>query len=387
MNRMLGASLLLAALLGGAAGAETVVVDDFEDGRNPNGWTLGVPSVIETSGGNPGRFLHPGVLDTFAPQPRTIFGAPDYSGDFRANGVASIGVDLITFSVPTAGGRPLTLILRHDNGTPGDLLDDFGAYFIGPDNIPFPGKGWKSYDFLVPSQEAELPSGWKMIDFSGAGDPAGTWDDVITDVARVQFFYGDPELLFIFQTWDLGLDNARITCVEPELFACADSGVNRGCGAAENVLLLNGATGGPGHVLSVATDEPLSLTIHEPNNRQFDGQPTNCCVYAWVGEPGEGDVVVVPKQLGTMCYGPFVITTKNPKRIWNSIGIPSKLGVDNAPGDPPVIPDTGVFELLDLPSGLGQSLSATFQGFVEDNCSQGTVPFSVTNGLVVRIQD
>jgi len=50
-----------------------------------------------------------------------------------------------------------------------------------------------------------------------------------------------------------------------------------------------------------------------------------------------------------------------------------------------VIPDGGTFDLLDLPAGLGQPVVATFQGLIDDTCSQGTVPFSVTNGIVLRI--
>ena len=39
----------------------------------------------------------------------------------------------------------------------------------------------------------------------------GTWSDLITDVDQVDFFYGDPTSIFLFLSWDVGLDNARIT--------------------------------------------------------------------------------------------------------------------------------------------------------------------------------
>ena len=89
--------------------------------------------------------------------------------------------------------------------------DDFGAYYVGSVEVPEEGEGWASFDFDVPSQETSLPAGWQLIDFSGAGNPAGDWNDVITDVDQVRFFYGDPEWFFIFMQWELGLDNARIT--------------------------------------------------------------------------------------------------------------------------------------------------------------------------------
>ena len=33
----------------------------------------------------------------------------------------------------------------------------------------------------------------------------------MVDVSTVGFFYGDPTYFFIFQMWQLGLDNPRIT--------------------------------------------------------------------------------------------------------------------------------------------------------------------------------
>jgi len=50
-----------------------------------------------------------------------------------------------------------------------------------------------------------------------------------------------------------------------------------------------------------------------------------------------------------------------------------------------VLPDAEIAELLSLPAGLGQAVTVTFQGLVEDDCSQETVPISITNGFVLRI--
>jgi len=36
---------------------------------------------------------------------------------------------------------------------------------------------------------------------------------VIQDVTRIQYFYGDPTLFFIFQQWMVGMDNPRITAI------------------------------------------------------------------------------------------------------------------------------------------------------------------------------
>jgi len=167
---------------------------------------------------------------------------------------------------------------------------------------------------------------------------------------------------------------------------CGVGAVNAGCGAIEDILFANGDSGGMDRTVSLLATDPLTLSIFEPSGQQGDAQPSAACVYAWLGQPSASDVVLLPKSLGTMCYGPWKTATKPPKKIWNAIGAPAKLGTDNAPGPVPSIPDSGSFVLLSRPSGLGLVVTATFQGFVEDACSQGTVPYSVTNGLVLKVQ-
>ena len=41
------------------------------------------------------------------------------------------------------------------------------------------------------------------------GDEA--WNRVITGVDQLRFFTGDPERPYLFQVWDIGLDNPSIT--------------------------------------------------------------------------------------------------------------------------------------------------------------------------------
>jgi len=197
-------------MVAGALSADEFV-ETFDNGVNTGGWSYGAPTeTIESSGGNPGWFLHASGLDTFAPQPMT---APDaessFTGDFRSRGVTQLSVDLRLFHVDfSAEDRPLTLILVDDRGTPFDFGDDMGVYVLGAD-VPLVNEGWKTISFDVPSQETSLPAGWRSLDFSGNGRDAD-WNTVITDVNRVHFFYGDPEFFFIFQMWECGLDNARI---------------------------------------------------------------------------------------------------------------------------------------------------------------------------------
>jgi len=184
--------------------------ESFE-GTNVGGWTWGFGDTVPAFGGNPGAYLRTNGLDTFAPTPRTTTAANEFTGDYRARGVTSVGVDLKTdFAAFGTGGRPCTLMLIHDNGTPGTQLDDTAAYFMGS-NIPAEGAGWISYDYDVPSQETDLPSGWLLLNMGDSGAPANhTWEQVMQSVSRVQFFYGNPTYFFIFQQWTLGMDNVRI---------------------------------------------------------------------------------------------------------------------------------------------------------------------------------
>jgi hypothetical protein len=86
---------------------------------------------------------------------------------------------------------------------------------MGP-NMPAFGEGWVSYDFEVPSQETELPDGWLLLNNGDiSSPPVHDWDTIIQNVDQLEFFGGDPTLVFIFQQWDMGADNVRITTETP----------------------------------------------------------------------------------------------------------------------------------------------------------------------------
>jgi len=146
----------------------------------------------------------------------------------------------------------------------------------------------------------------------------------------------------------------------------------------------NEGTGGDDYTEDVGQDESFKLEIDEAPGNRGDGNDSRACVYAWLGAPGDGDVVILPKGLGPMCFGLFCIATKNPKKIWNAFDPPGCFGTNNMP-NPPVIPDGGTHTLLDKPNGIGKVATATFQGIIEDVCSQATKPYSVTNGILVNI--
>jgi hypothetical protein len=207
----------LALVLAAAPALADSFTETFDGGSNVGGWTFGTGNeVVEASGGNPGAYLHDSFVDTYAPQPRTTQPSV-FTGDLRQRGVTRLGIDLVTFAVDfSADGRPLTLMLISDQGTPSDPDDDWAAYLIGPSNVPLPGQGWLSYSFDVPSRQTSLPAGWATLALGPSSPPTPDWNQLITGVSQVRFFYGDPTMIFIFQGWNLGLDNPT---VEYGLFA------------------------------------------------------------------------------------------------------------------------------------------------------------------------
>jgi hypothetical protein len=212
-------TVIAAAMAAWIPASADTFIENFDAGpANVGNWTFGVPPTYPATGGNPGKYHRTQGLDTFAPQLRTQSTTSVFTGNYREANVTSVGVDLTTIAVDfSAAGRPLTVILVSNNGTPANVNDDWGAYKIGPTNVPLPGQGWISYDFEIPSQSKTLPEGWNIIKF-GAGAPVSPdWNNVITNVSQLRYFYGDPELFFIFQMWTLGVDNTRITTTPPAL--------------------------------------------------------------------------------------------------------------------------------------------------------------------------
>lgn len=209
-----GAGAFLAAPPGG-----TTFVETFDNNSNVGSWTFGNSfESITQDGANRGFHLRNVNLDTIAPQPRTATGVTSvFTGDYRARGVTSVGADLRVYRVDfTSRQRPVSVILESDAGTPGDPADDCSVYFLGSKSLPPPGRAWMTYDFAVDSASPVMPAGWNVIGGSCAGlAPDAAWNLVIQDVDQLAFFGADPALFYIFQVWDVGLDNPRITLAAP----------------------------------------------------------------------------------------------------------------------------------------------------------------------------
>lgn len=204
-----------------AAPGEPIFVETFDKHSNVGGWSFfGNPhnriEFIEAKGGNPGAFLHAtcgkfGCLDSAAPLLRTEIGNESiFTGDYRSRKVAKIGVDIAIFGAANTGGRPLSVMLSNDSGTPYDYTDDIWVFWKGYKLIPMPNGVFKEFDFVIPSQSTTLPDGWKVVYSYSTGDVDLDWNIVMNDVSQVYFHFGDPEMFFMFQMWDIGVDNVRL---------------------------------------------------------------------------------------------------------------------------------------------------------------------------------
>jgi hypothetical protein len=225
----LAAVFLASGLTGMAQAAEVRVttVETFETGTNEGGWTWGSGLEYFVDGyGNPGRYLRDSSLVTFTPRASTSFGvASAFTGDYRGRGVESVGIDMAIAEVLGGGvsGRTVTLILLNDNGTPDDLLDDWGAFTVTSLAVPPTGVAgltgetdilqWAEYTIPVPSQSGSLPAGWSWISRSQLRR-SGSWARLMRDVDHVGFILGDPGQLYPLFSWDVALDNPRITTVQ-----------------------------------------------------------------------------------------------------------------------------------------------------------------------------
>jgi hypothetical protein len=210
-------SVCVVTALGTMSLAGETFVEGFEQFSNEGGWNLGLApgEAIETSGGNPGFWLHSPALDAAIVRASSTPGVESrFTGDYRAAGVTALGLDAITLHVDfSAEERPMTVMLFDDNGTPGEFTDDSWVYHVGGKNIPIPGDGWQSYSFEIPSDSEALPAGWVAgSDFNAPPrDPDAIWGAVVRGVDYVVFNWHDPDFFAIFQMWDVGVDNISIT--------------------------------------------------------------------------------------------------------------------------------------------------------------------------------
>ncbi len=213
MSKMTPVLAVLGLCSAAVAGSSTFT-EGFEGPSNVGNWSISGAGTIQLVGGNPDAWLNRSGLDTFAPIVQTGVVGDPFVGDFREMGVTQISFDAAlrdrNFGDPV--GFQMSLLLRDTKGT-GDPSDDDYAYYVGP-NVPLMGDGWVHYDFDVPSASTDpVPAGWSG---GWAGDlesfrPGVDWNDVITNVDRVEIWWLHPAFAAIFSAWDVGVDNMSIT--------------------------------------------------------------------------------------------------------------------------------------------------------------------------------
>ncbi len=247
MERVIFAATL-AVCLSGTAFAGQRLTETFSRGSNQGGWSYGLSNqVIETSGGNPGAYLHEPVIDAPAPMVRTTLGGSFFTGDYRGKRVESFGVDLIVFSSQFFTSPPLTLILANDNGTPNDPSDDCWVYLVGP-TVVAPGQGWRHYEYAIPSQSATLPAGWAT--WNACSTPDASWNNVIGDVSYVLLMYGEPGFFYPVGPWNTGIDNPSVT-LELGTAYCSGDGSGTACPCSNGATAGQGCANSTGHGASI----------------------------------------------------------------------------------------------------------------------------------------
>jgi hypothetical protein len=283
----LAASVLL-ALPAAAQQCGNSFVEGFDGFSNVGawGWTGTFQASLST-GGNPAWHVRSQIVAT----PLPVLGTQDrgsyFAGDWRARGVTSIGVDFHAFLADAAQcGRPLTLRLSSDAGTPGVPADDRSVLFSSLDPVPCPGSGWRSYAVDVPSQATLLPPGWK-VERAGGLLPAQVWDALVQDVTQVQWLIGDPALAYPTTKWQLGADNARIAFLGGPTSFCIAQPNSAGCSPA---MLWKGVP---------SVSQPLQFLVRA---FQIVPQVPGLCFYGY-------GATELPVLGGTLCVTPPIRRT------------------------------------------------------------------------------
>ena len=150
--------------------------------------------------------------------------------------------------------------------------------------------------------------------------------------------------------------NVSVYTLGPALGVCATSKV--GGLAAENVLTINGSSGGVLRRVDVPTNAPITLSIAAPT-----GQATApFLVWGYLGVPGAGELVTLPFGLGNACFAPPLLVPGHPLLflVANSF----------VPTDPTALVQTAGPASYSIGSpGLGFSARFAFEGVILNGAS------------------
>ena len=204
-------------------GQTTSFIETYDDGTDVGLWhcSLGVPRIVEISGGNPGAYLQQGGFSTSIPTWASVStrfqpGVNDlykidsiYTGDWTSLGVIGITADLNVIQVADwATDRATTLELLQMDATGFNV--NYDATYTLPD-LPEPPIGWQTYSFPVDANSPTIPQGWVFTRGDGTPGTDAEWSPFLhrVDLTSIGFYkpgFGYPSL----GTWILGIDNIEI---------------------------------------------------------------------------------------------------------------------------------------------------------------------------------
>lgn len=202
------------------------VVDDFESGDNPNGWSWlsGSPSalvyngVVESTGGNPDAWF-----DSTAPY---FSGHPNFTAvpaagtplraalDSAALTTVSVDIQRLdtsalinchpVYDLPSL--FTLELLDLHTMGT--DPPTPISAHTLdGPASPAGTSYPWTSMSFTIPSDATDVPPGWEL---DVPPDTTYTWTDLMHNIDGISIYAIDPGEITFDSCWQLGADNVVV---------------------------------------------------------------------------------------------------------------------------------------------------------------------------------
>jgi len=180
--------------------------EDFSKGSNAGQWDFFFPveNIVDESGRS---YLYASGLDTFAPQLHTNNDTQHiFTGNYFDKHVTAIGFSSQIFSdLSPRDTRPVTLLLISGNTA---------AYKTADHPLVTSLHRWENFEFTIPKTAAQAAAeGWKTNFWPrmDRDQSHGDYEQILKNVDSVDFYYGDLELFYMFQNWDLGVTDVYIT--------------------------------------------------------------------------------------------------------------------------------------------------------------------------------
>jgi len=202
---------------GGVARADAIVTFDagFEGWIGPSG--AGGFTVIEPTGGNPGKHLHT-VFQDFGITFRNST-HPEFIGDYGATRTVTLAIDVKVESISFFGSpvsRPWLVDLRdYDDPWPGYPYKSVWYKFA--DVSQAANSFWKTYAVTIDDTASEtLPPGWggtgyeDPVTFEPTLPPGTTFADVLAGVDEIAYTTFEPGFFYGETAFDIRLDDISI---------------------------------------------------------------------------------------------------------------------------------------------------------------------------------